>query len=86
MAAVEQEGFFLGLGLANLVTLYMPDVIALGGGVMQSLDLFERKIHEIIQSNCRLVPAEKTRLLPAALGRDAGLVGAAEVWKQRYGR
>jgi glucokinase len=86
LAAVEQQGFYLGLGLANLITLFVPDMIALGGGVMQSFDLFEDKINGIIQSTCRLVPAEKTQLLPALLGRDVGLAGAAQVWKQRFGK
>lgn len=86
LAAVERQGYYLGLGLANLITLFVPDVIALGGGVMQSLDLFEDKIHEIIASSCGLVPAEKTRLVPAMLGKDAGLVGAAQVWKGRFGK
>jgi glucokinase len=84
LAAIEQEGFYLGLGLANLVTLFVPDVIALGGGVMQSGELFWDKIGEIIRTTCGLVPYEKTRLLPAALGKDAGLAGAAQVWIKRF--
>ncbi len=84
LAAIEREGFYLGVGLANLITLFVPDVIVLGGGVMQSLDLFQDKIRKIIGSRCKLVPAEKSSLRPAALGRDAGLVGAAEVWKKRF--
>ena len=86
LAAVEQEGAVLGIGLANLVTMFVPDVIALGGGVMQSWDLFTDKITAIIRTSCGLVPYEKTRLLPASLGRDAGLVGAAQVWIKRYGQ
>lgn len=78
--AVEQEAFYLGLGFANLVTLYVPDVIALGGGVMHSRHLFWDKILQTIRENCGLVPFEKTRLVPAQLGGDAGLAGAAQVW------
>ena len=85
LAAVEQEGWYLGLGLANLVSLFVPDVIALGGGVMQSRDLFWEKINTTIQTNCGLVPYQKTRLLPALLGKDAGLAGAAQVWIKRFG-
>ncbi|HMN62093.1 MAG TPA: ROK family protein, partial [Anaerolinea sp.] len=86
LAAVEQEGVALGIGLANLVTLFVPDVIALGGGVMQSWDLFYDKITTTIRTTCGLVPNEKTRLLPASLGRDVGLAGAAQVWMKRYGQ
>lgn len=84
LAAVAQQGIYLGLGFANLVTLFAPDVIVVGGGLMQSRALFWDKIHATIQETCGLVPFEKSRLLPAALGQDAGLVGAAQVWKQRF--
>ncbi len=84
LTAVRREGFYLGLGLVNLITLFVPDVIALGGGVMQSLDLFEDQIHAAIRSACKLVPVDKIRLVPAALGKDAVLVGAAQAWKARF--
>jgi glucokinase len=86
LAAIEQEGYYLGLGFANLVTLFVPDVIAFGGGVMQSWALFSDKIATTIRTSCGLVPFEKTRLLPALLGRDVGLVGAAQVWIKRFGQ
>jgi glucokinase len=78
--AVEQEAYYLGLGIANLITLFVPDVIALGGGVMRSRVLFWDKILRTIRENCGLVPFEKTRLFPAQLGTQAGLAGAAQVW------
>jgi predicted NBD/HSP70 family sugar kinase len=37
LQAVEREGHYLGLGMANLVTLFAPDVIVLGGSVMKSV-------------------------------------------------
>ncbi len=79
-AAVEREAFYLGLGFANLVTLFVPDVIAVGGGVMKSRDLFWDTILRTIRENCGLVPYEKTSLVPARLGSDTGLAGAAQVW------
>jgi glucokinase len=83
-AAVAREAHYLGLGFANLVTLFVPDVIALGGGLMRSLHLFQDTIHQTIRATCGLVPHEKVRLVPAALGPDAGLIGAARVWMHRY--
>jgi glucokinase len=85
LAAIEQEGLYLGLGIANLVTLFVPDIIALGGGVMQGRDLFWERIRSIIQVSCGLVPFEKTQLLPAVLGLEVGLIGAAQVWNTRFG-
>ncbi len=85
LAAIEREGYYLGLGLANMVTIFTPEVIALGGGVMRSRGLFWEAIQTAIRRNCGLVPHEKTRLVPAALGSDAGLLGAACVWLHRHG-
>jgi len=82
--AVEREGYYLGLGLANLITLFAPDMIALGGGVMRSLDLFLGPIRGTIAQNCGLVPFQKTDLEAACLGTDAALIGAAEVWHHRF--
>jgi len=82
---VERTGYFLGLGMANLITLFTPEVLAFGGGLMSSYHLFEDKIHETIRANCGLVPNEKTRVLPAMLGPDTGLIGAARVWAHHFG-
>lgn len=82
--AVEREGYYLGIGLANLVNLYTPDVIALGGGVMQSWPLFEARVREIIRQHCGLVPHELTQLRLAGLGARTGLAGAARVWFHKY--
>jgi len=84
--AVVREGKYLGIGLANLVTLFVPDVIALGGGVMKSRHLFWDQIEASIRKICGYVPYEKVRILPAELGYQAGLVGAACVWLHRYSK
>ncbi|SPF47744.1 Glucokinase [Candidatus Sulfotelmatobacter kueseliae] len=85
LQAVEHEGFYLGLGLANLVTLFTPDVIILSGSVLKSAPLFMDRIRAVIGSGCRFVPAEKTELMLASLGEDTNLIGAARVWHYRFG-
>ena len=82
--AVEREGHYLGLGLANLITLFTPAKIALGGGVMRSIDLFLDSIRATIAQNCGLVPFQKTDIEAASLGTDAALIGAAQVWWHRF--
>ena len=82
--AIEREAHYLGLGMANLVTLFTPDVIVLGGSVMKSADLFLDKIRETIRGSCRFVPHGKTELALASLGEDANLIGAARVWHHRF--
>jgi len=82
--AVEHEGYYLGLGLANLISLFTPDAIVLSGSVMKSAPLFMDRIREVIRSGCRFVPAEKTDLMLASLGDDTNLIGAARVWHYRF--
>lgn len=77
---VEREGRYLGLGLANMINAFVPDVIVLGGGVMASWALFEQQVHATIRQNCQLVPYERTELRLASLGAQTGLAGAACVF------
>lgn len=82
--AVEHESYYLGLGLANLISMFTPDAIVLSGSVMKSASLFMDRIHEVIRKGCRFVPAEKTELTLASLGEDTNLIGAARVWHYRF--
>jgi glucokinase len=82
--AVEHEAYYLGLGLANLINLFVPDAIVLGGSVMKSAALFLDGIRKTIRQGCRFVPFEKTELALASLGEDANLIGAARVWHHRF--
>jgi glucokinase len=84
LRAVEREGHYLGLGLANLVTIFCPDMIALGGGVMKSSHLFLERAAAVVRGICTQVPAAKTLLAPAGLGADTALAGAARAWHHRY--
>ena len=77
-AAVAREGFYLGLGIANLVTLYTPDMIVLGGGV--ACGRGERLwigIREVLASHLRLVPTPALCL--SKLGYHTALMGAIAV-------
>lgn len=82
--AVERTGAYIGMGLANLITLFTPDRISMGGGLVNSWHMFEPIVSRIIQNSCGLVPAERTQIAPASLGPDIGLLGAAQAWFQRY--
>ena len=77
---VALEGRYLGVGIANLVTQFVPEVIALGGGVMGSYDMFLPYIEEQIAEQCRLVPQELVEIKPARFRDKAGLLGAAAVF------
>jgi glucokinase len=81
---VQREARYLGIGLGNLIAMFAPERIVLGGGVMTRWDLFAGQAQAVIAEQCGLVPWERVRLVPASLGSATGLVGAAAVWQQRF--
>ena len=82
--AVAREAHYLGLGLANLINLFVPDWIVMGGSIMKSVRLED--LRKVIAQGCRFVPYEKTELALASLGEDANLIGAAQVWYHRFAK
>lgn len=82
--AVDQLVKYLGLGIGNVVSMFIPEVIALSGSVMQSADLLLGPIRTIVHSNCRLVPPDGYEIAISSLGTEAGLIGAAQVWHSHF--
>lgn len=77
IAAVAQMAEFLGIGLANVVTLFGPDRIVVGGGIAEAGDLVLGPIEAAVKRRVTLVPTDAIDIVPAAFGRFAGAVGAA---------
>ena len=77
IAVVAEAGAAIGMHLANLLHVFNPEVIVLGGGVSQiGAPLFgpiEQALRETVMHPAYL---EGLRLERAALGDDAGLIGA----------
>jgi glucokinase len=85
LAAVQRENFYLGVGLANIINLFAPERIVLGGSVMKGASRYLDEIRQALRLGCRFVPLEKTSLTLASLGDDANLIGAASAWHHRFG-
>ena len=81
---VHREARYLGIGIANLITSFCPDRIALGGGVMESSDLFLPEIKRTVSRSCGLVPFERTVIARSGLGSETALLGAARVLQHRF--
>ena len=82
--AVQREAKYLGIGIANVITCFLPEVLLLGGSVMKSAHLFLPRIKETIDLGCQIVPGHLCQVSLATLGDDAGLIGAAQVWYHRF--
>jgi glucokinase len=77
-AAVARAVEATALGIFNLTNLYTPEIIVLGGGVMDAYDLFEPAIRQTVERNT-MAPVERVSIRKAELGNDAGVIGAARL-------
>jgi glucokinase len=75
--AVRTAATYLGIALANAITLIGPERIVLGGGVMAAGDAILGPIREATYRHVTLVPHQDVQIVPAALGSEAGAIGAA---------
>jgi glucokinase len=76
---VEKEAFYLGVGLANVVNTYNPGLIAMGGGLTNEWDMFYETMIRVMKERALKANTEDLRVVKAALGTDAGIIGAAAV-------
>ena len=75
---VQEASRHLGIAVASIVHLLAPDVVVLGGGLVESLpDMICKIVQE--EARKRVMPAftDEFRVVVAALGDDAGVMGAA---------
>jgi fructokinase len=77
------EARYLGLGLANIVTMLSPRRIIVGGGVMRRVSLLERVREEVRALLAGYVRVPEEFLVPPALGERAGVLGALALAQER---
>jgi glucokinase len=68
-------------GVRNLVHLYAPDIVVIGGGVGQAGELLLKPVGDAVHAHATPGRPQPVQVVSAALGDDAGLVGAAG-WRQ----
>jgi glucokinase len=82
---MREMGRMLGIGIANLINIFNPEMIVIGGGVKDAWQLFIDATREEVMRRAFRVPAERTQLVPSLLGDDAGMTGAAALALQKLG-
>jgi glucokinase len=85
LAQLDEMADLLGAAIGSLANLFDPDLVVVGGGFGEAvLDLVLDRTQEAARREA-LAPADRTlRIVPAKLGPDAGLVGAALVGFQAF--
>ena len=75
---VETYISYLGCGLTNVVNIFQPQMLLIGGGVCKEGENLTKPLEEIIKRDAYCIdPNCSTKLDIAKLGNDAGIIGAA---------
>jgi glucokinase len=77
-----EAGRALGLVVGGLLNLLSPEVVVIGGGLINAGDLLFAPLRAAVGDIAFAAPLARCRIVPAALGTDAGLVGAV-AWAVR---
>jgi glucokinase len=77
--AVDETAEWLAMGTANLISALDPQVVVLGGGLMQAADLFLEPLRRGVRRWAQPIAAERCRIELTRLGEDAALFGAARL-------
>ncbi|MEP6719441.1 MAG: ROK family protein [bacterium] len=75
----RRMGVYLGIGLANLINIINPEMIVIGGGVVNGWALFEKYMHQQVAERVFPLLAARVKIVRAECGDDAGLLGAARL-------
>jgi glucokinase len=77
LEVMAETGHYLGIGIANLIQLYNPEILVIGGGVAQAGRWLFEPIMRTVRARAHMVPASSCRIAPSQLGDDAGIIGAS---------
>lgn len=70
---------YLSIGLSNLINIFEPEAIGIGGSFVYFSDvLLDKLIKNIMKKQYLFNKREKLIIIPAALGNDAGIIGACQ--------
>ena len=75
-AIIARAGEAIGVGLVNIIHIFNPEKIILGGGVTQIGPLLMDPALQIVQERAMKVPRDAVQIVFAELGPNVGLVGA----------
>lgn len=75
-AIIQHAAEALGVGFVNIIHIFNPDMIIVGGGVTQMGPMLMEPALRVVQERAMKAPSEAVRIVQAQLGMNVGLVGA----------
>jgi glucokinase len=77
LSVLEEAGTWLGVGLAGFVNVFNPEVVAVGGGVMEAGELVLEAARREVILRSRPPSRDRAQVKVATLGPKSGVLGAA---------
>jgi predicted NBD/HSP70 family sugar kinase len=75
LAALRQTGTYLGIGIANLVNLLNPGLVAFGGSLSLAHEYLLPAAREVVEQRAMAELARTTRIVVSSFGQDACVMG-----------
>ena len=76
LSVVSKAAEYLGVGMVNLVNIFNPDIIVVGGGMAKMGDALLNGARKVVAERAFRLPAEKVRIVTGQLGDNAAILGA----------
>lgn len=80
-----RAGTFLGYAVANLVSLFNPEIVVIAGGMARAADLYLDSVRHIVSLRAQPLAAQKTKVVVSKLGESVNLLGCASLAWQAVG-
>jgi len=74
---IARTGYYVGVGLANLINIFNPELIVIGGGLSNIGDMLLEPAFEVAEERAYKEAFQAVRFASAGLGRNSGVLGAA---------
>ena len=74
---IAQTAYYIGVGLANLINIFNPELIVIGGGLSNIGDILLGPAFKVARERAFKEAYQAVRFAPAKLERDSGVLGAA---------
>jgi glucokinase len=75
----HEAGRLLGHGVANLVSLFDPEIVVIGGGLASAADLFIDSLKKSMKERAQPLAGKQVHIVVSRLGSDVNLLGVAQL-------
>ena len=84
---VRNAARWLGVAVANTVNLLAPEVVVLGGGLVEAMkEIFTEEVEKMVDKCAMKSLADEVEIVAAKLGDDAGVMGAAALARDTFAK